>query len=36
MYQIIEQIVISGISCILPLVGFRIIFDYARILLFKD
>lgn len=36
MYQIIEQIVISGIECILPLVGFRLIFDYTRILLFKD
>lgn len=36
MYQIIESILISGISCILPLVGFRIVFDYTRILLFKD
>lgn len=36
MYEIIEQIVISGINCILPLVGFRLIFDYTRILLFKE
>lgn len=36
MAQIIEQIVISGISCILPLVGMRLIFDYTRILLFKE
>lgn len=36
MYEIIEQIVISGIDCILPLVGMRLIFDYTRILLFKD
>lgn len=36
MFQIIEQIVISGIDCILPLVGMRLIFDYTRILLFKD
>lgn len=36
MYQIIEQIVISAIDCILPLVGFRILMDYTRILLFKD
>lgn len=36
MYQIIEQIVISAIDCIIPLVGMRIIFDYTRILLFKD
>lgn len=36
MYEIIEQIVISGIHCIIPLVGFRLIFDYTRVLLFKD
>lgn len=36
MAQIIEQIVISGINCILPLVGMRLIFDYTRILLFKE
>lgn len=36
MAQIIETIVISGINCILPLVGMRLIFDYTRILLFKD
>lgn len=36
MFEIIEQIVISGIECILPLVGFRLIFDYTRILLFKE
>lgn len=36
MYQIIEQFVMSAIDCIVPLVGFRIIFDYTRILLFKD
>lgn len=36
MYQIIESIVISGIECILPLVGFRLVFDYFRILMFKD
>lgn len=36
MFEIIETIVISGINCILPLVGFRLIFDYTRILLFKD
>lgn len=36
MYEIIETIVISGINCILPLVGFRLICDYTRILLFKE
>lgn len=36
MLQIIEEILISGIQCILPLVGMRLIFDYTRILLFKD
>lgn len=36
MYAIIEQILISAIQCILPLVGMRIIFDYTRIILFKD
>lgn len=36
MYEIIEQIIMSGIDCILPLVGMRLIFDYTRILLFKD
>ncbi len=36
MYEIIEQIIISAIDCILPLVGMRLIFDYTRILLFKD
>lgn len=36
MYQIIEQILISGIECILPLVGMRLIFDFTRIILFKD
>lgn len=36
MYEIIEQILISGIQCILPLVGMRLIFDYTRMLLFKE
>lgn len=36
MYEIIEEILISGIKCILPLVGFRILMDYSRIFLFKD
>ncbi len=36
MFEIVEEIVISGIKCIPFLVGFRIIFDYTRILLFKD
>lgn len=36
MYQVIEQIVLSAIDLILPLVGMRLIFDYTRILLFKD
>lgn len=36
MEQIIEQILISGINCIVPLVGIRILMDYTRILLFKD
>lgn len=36
MYEIIETIVISGINCILPLVGFRIIFDYTRQILFEQ
>lgn len=36
MYEIIEQIVISGIHCILPLVGFRLVFDFTRIILFKE
>lgn len=36
MYEIIEQIVISGINCILPLIGMRLVFDYTRIILFKD
>ena len=36
MYEIIEQILISGIQCILPLIGMRLIFDYTRIILFKD
>lgn len=36
MYEIIESILISGINCILPLVGFRLVFDFTRILLFKD
>lgn len=37
MYEVIEQILISGINCILPLVGMRLIFDYTRDLLFyKD
>lgn len=36
MYEIIEQILISSIQCILPLVGMRLIFDYTRITLFKD
>lgn len=36
MLQIIEQIVISGIQCIVPLVGFRLIFDYTRVILFRD
>jgi len=35
MYEIIEQILISGIKCILPLIGFRIILDYTRMCLFK-
>lgn len=36
MYDIIEQIIISGINCILPLVGFRILMDYTREFLFKN
>lgn len=36
MYEIIETILQSGIKCILPLVGMRLIFDYTRITLFKD
>lgn len=36
MYDIIQNILISGIQCILPLIGMRLIFDYARITLFKD
>lgn len=36
MCEIVEQILISGIECILPLVGIRILMDYTRILLFKD
>lgn len=36
MYEIIEQIVISGIQCIIPLIGFRMLMDYTRIFLFKD
>lgn len=35
MYQIIEQILISGIQCILPLVGFRLLMDYTREFLFN-
>lgn len=33
--KIIETILISGISCILPLIGMRLIFDFTRILLFN-
>lgn len=36
MYAIIEQIVLSGIECIIPLMAFRILMDYTRIFLFKD
>ena len=36
MYEIIEQIIISGIQCILPLIGFRILMDYTREFLFKS
>lgn len=36
MYEIIEQILISGINCILPLVGMRLIFDMTRIFLFNN
>lgn len=32
----VEDIIIIFESLILPLVGFRIIFDYTRMLLFKD
>lgn len=35
MYEIIEEILISGIHCIVPLVGFRILMDYTREFLFK-
>lgn len=35
MYEIIEQIIISGIQCILPLMGFRILMDYTREFLFN-
>lgn len=31
-----EDIITTFIHLILPLVGFRIIFDYTRMLLFKD
>lgn len=36
MFEIIELILISGIKCILPLVGFRIILDFTRMCLFKE
>lgn len=36
MYEIIERIVISGIECIIPLMAFRVLMDYTRLLLFKD
>lgn len=32
----VEDIIIIFERLILPLVGFRIIFDYTRMLLFKD
>lgn len=32
----VEEILIIFIKLILPLVGFRIIFDYTRMTLFKD
>lgn len=31
-----EQIIISFIHLLLPLVGIRLILDYTRIILFKD
>lgn len=31
-----EEIILIFIRLILPLVGFRIIFDYTRMLLFKE
>lgn len=36
MLQHTEQILQIFISLLLPLVGFRIIFDYTRMILFKD
>lgn len=36
MFEIIESILLSGVRCIVPLVGMRLIFDYTRILLFRD
>ena len=36
MYEIIEQIIISGIDCILPLIGFRILMDYTREFIFNS
>lgn len=36
MLDIVDNICTDLVSLILPLIGFRIIFDYTRILLFKD
>ena len=36
MIDVVDNICANLVNLILPLVGFRIIFDYTRIILFKD
>lgn len=36
MIDIVDDICANLVHLILPLVGFRLIFDYTRIILFKD
>lgn len=36
MLQYVEQCIIAFIPIILPLIGMRLIFDYTRIILFRD